>query len=266
MLTMGIDTGFENTKVVILRDGQVLAHAVLANGRRDLASSASQAMNQAVDQAGISLGAVEGIVATGDGGVHVSQAHGHALEALCCCRGAALLLPSAGTVLDMGAETCMAIRTQNGKLLNMARNDRCASGTGRILKAAAKILRIGLDELGARSLESQKEISINTPCAVFAESEIISRIHHQDRVEDIAKAVCMGLARRAHALILKVGQQGDVAVVGGCAANIGIRRALEQEMACGILIPDDPLIIGALGAALIATEKSREAGHDCLRS
>ena len=261
MFTMGIDAGFENTKALVLEDGEILAYAVLPNGSNALAAIADQTMDKAAVRAGISLDAIDNIIATGDGGAHVSQARGQAPEALCCCRGAALLLPSAGAVLDMGAETCMAISVNNGALLSVARNERCASGTGRSLKAAAKILGISLDEMGAIALESQKQISMNTTCAVFAESEIISRIHHKDRVEDIAMAVCRGLARRAHALILKVARQGGVAMVGGCAINTGIRRALEQEMDCPVLVPEDPLIVGALGAALIAGEKAGETGR-----
>ncbi len=258
MLNVGVDAGFENTKALILRDGVILADSVLPNGNRDLAAVTTEAINRAVDKAGISLGAVDRIIATGDGGAHVSQAHGRAPEALCCCRGAVMLMPSARTILDMGAETCMAIRSKQGNLLNVVRNERCASGTGRSLKAAAKILGTSLDEMGALSLLSKKEISINSTCAVFAESEIISKIHHKDRVEDIARAVFRGLARRAYSLVLKVGLKQDVAMVGGCANNVGILKSLEQELGCKILVPGDPLVIGALGAALIAEENGRE--------
>jgi predicted CoA-substrate-specific enzyme activase len=165
-------------------------------------------------------------------------------------------MPSASIVLDMGAETCMAIRIGKGGVpLNIVRNDRCASGTGRSLKMAAKMLGKSLDEMGALSLLSQEEISINNTCAVFAESEIISKIHNQYRVEDIAKAVFQGLARRAHSLIIKAGQEKDVAMVGGLADNAGMIRALQDELGCAVLVPDQPMIVGALGAALIAREK-----------
>ena len=254
MLSAGIDVGFENTKAVILRDGRVLAHAVAANGTQALGAVITRVLEQAAAQAGVPLESLERILATGDGREYATQAHGLAPEAQCCARGAASLLPTARTVLDMGAETGMAIRVGQGRPLNIVRNDRCASGTGRGLRAAAKILGRSLDEMSALSLRSTEEISIDSTCAVFAESEIISKIHGKHRVEDISRAVFRGLARRAHSLIVKVGQEPEVAMVGGVAQSLGMIRALEEELACRLLVPEEPLIVGALGAALLAGE------------
>lgn len=259
-MTAGIDVGFANTKAVILQDGEMLAFAVVPNGRQELGGVIQRALGEAAASAGVSADAPARLVATGDGRAYVSQALGQAGEARCCARGAALLLPSAPTVLDMGAETSMALRVGKGVPLNIVRNDRCASGTGRSLKTAAKILGRTLDELGALSLLSQEEISLDNTCAVFAESEIISKIHRQYRLEDIARAVFRGLARRAHSLLVKVGLEKDVAMVGGVAQNPGMRRALEEELGCPVLVPPEPMIVGALGAALLAADRAGEPG------
>jgi len=253
--SIGIDVGFENTKAVALRGGRVLAQVTLPNGRQALGSVISKALEEVRARARVSAGEVVCVMATGDGKAQVSAAQGQASEAQCCARGSAALLPSAHTILDMGAETCMVVRTRQGVPLNIVRNDRCASGTGRSLKMAAKMLGKSLDEMGALSLLSQEEISINNTCAVFAESEIISKIHNQYRVEDIAKAVFRGLAGRAHSLIGKAGREKDVAMVGGLAHNAGMIRALQDELGCAVLVPDQPMMVGALGAALIAQEK-----------
>ena len=38
----------------------------------------------------------------------------------------------------------------------------------------------------------------------------------------------------------------------GVAKNIGVKRCLEEELKLSILVPAEPQIMGALGAALIA--------------
>jgi predicted CoA-substrate-specific enzyme activase len=166
-------------------------------------------------------------------------------------------LPSADTVIDMGADKCLVVKCRDGKPLNTVRNDRCASGTGRFLKVAAKPLGVDVEEMGRLSLDSHKDVEINNTCAVFAESEIISLIHLKQHPEDIARAVFRGLARRVYTMIIKVDFKKDLVMVGGIAKNVGMVKAMEEQAGCHILIPEDPIIVGALGAALIASERNK---------
>ena len=39
---------------------------------------------------------------------------------------------------------------------------------------------------------------------------------------------------------------------GGVAKNVGVKRALVNEFGVDIIVPEEPQIIGALGAALLA--------------
>ncbi len=48
----------------------------------------------------------------------------------------------------------------------------------------------------------------------------------------------------------------EVVMSGGVAKNIGVVRALEDLMGVNIKVPEEPQIIGALGAALFAKELS----------
>ena len=49
-----------------------------------------------------------------------------------------------------------------------------------------------------------------------------------------------------------VGFKQAVVFTGGVAKNVGIKKALELEIGLEILIPPEPQIVGALGAALLA--------------
>ena len=142
-----------------------------------------------------------------------------------------------------------------GILLTTTRNDRCASGTGRFLRIAAEPLGVDPQEMGNLSLKSQKTVEINNTCAVFAESEIISLIHLKHRPEDIAKAVFRGLARRIFTLIMKVDFKPDLVMVGGVAKNAGMVKAMEEQAGCPVVVPEEPMIVGALGGALLAARR-----------
>jgi activator of 2-hydroxyglutaryl-CoA dehydratase len=51
----------------------------------------------------------------------------------------------------------------------------------------------------------------------------------------------------------------DVAITGGGAKNIGLVKALEARFGCAVLVPREPLITGALGAALIGRDMFTDA-------
>jgi activator of 2-hydroxyglutaryl-CoA dehydratase len=52
------------------------------------------------------------------------------------------------------------------------------------------------------------------------------------------------------------GLRERVTITGGVARNIGVVRALEEELETSIIVTKEPQIVGALGAALIAAEQS----------
>ncbi len=261
MISGGIDAGVENIKAVIVEDGQVLSHSVVPVGTQAVLAAGEAAFGEAVEKAGISASRVEYIIATGVSSESIPFAQDKASEASCCARGVTHLRPTTDTAIDMGADKCLVVRCRGGRLLNTARNDRCASGTGRFLKVAAKPLGMGVEEMGQLSLTSQNSVEINNTCAVFAESEIISLIHLKNRPEDIAKGVFRGLARRVYTLLIKVGFQNELVMVGGVAKNAGMVKAMEEQAGRSIWVPPAPILVGALGAALIAADRNGSPGR-----
>ena len=65
------------------------------------------------------------------------------------------------------------------------------------------------------------------------------------------------LAAQLNSLAERVGIERDYALVGGGARDIGLVRALEQVAGFDILVPDDPQLTAALGAAVVARERLR---------
>jgi benzoyl-CoA reductase subunit D len=173
-------------------------------------------------------------------------------------RGASYFMPSARTVIDVGAEEARGIRVdETGRVLDFAINEKCAAGTGAFIEAISRALEIPLEEMGALSLESKIEIPLNAQCVVFAESEVVSLIHAKTPKQDIVRAVHDAIASRIGSTVRRVGIENDVVLVGGMAHNPGFLNSLKRSLKTEITVPEDPDYVGATGAALEAAQKEK---------
>jgi activator of 2-hydroxyglutaryl-CoA dehydratase len=48
-------------------------------------------------------------------------------------------------------------------------------------------------------------------------------------------------------------------LTGGVAKNIGMVKAMKESLGCELLVPEEPLLTGALGAAILARENYMKA-------
>ncbi len=255
MITAGVDIGNQSVKVVVLDDNGILGKSCTII-TRDVPTESQQALEQALEEAGISREDIQYVVSTGIGKEEVPFADETASDLTCHTRGAQFEIPGARTIIDMGAENCrVSLCNEKGKLIDFAMNDKCASGTGVFLETVAKMMEIPLSELGPMSLKSEGEVSITTMCAVFAESEVVTEVHRGTPVQDIIKGCHDSIALRTTALVKRTGIEPDVVMTGGTAWNVGMVDAIKKQIETDVLVPSNPQIAGALGAAIIAREK-----------
>jgi len=135
---------------------------------------------------------------------------------------------------------------------NFVMNDKCAAGTGRFLEVMARVLDVDINEMGPMSLLGKEPCQISSTCTVFAESEMVSLRAEGKSREDIIAGIHRAMAHRIAIMGSSVGFKKDVVFTGGVAKNIGMRKALEDEIGSEILTPEEPQIMGALGAAVLA--------------
>ncbi len=160
------------------------------------------------------------------------------------------------TVIDVGAEEGRAIKIDDrGKVADFAINEKCAAGSGTFTEAMARALEVKLEKLGELSLKSTQAISMNAQCAVFAESEVVTLIHRKTPKADIARAIHDAIADRITSMVRRVGIEEKIALIGGVAKNVGFVHSLKNDLETDLIIPDDTQFVGALGAALVATDK-----------
>lgn len=253
--TMGVDIGSTASKSVILKDGkEIVGKAIIDVGAGT--SGPSRAIKEVLENAGLQKEDVSYIVATGYGRNALEEADFQMSELSCHAKGAYFLFPKVRTIIDIGGQDSKALKIDdNGMLENFVMNDKCAAGTGRFLDVIAKVLEVKLDDLQELDEKSTKDVAISSTCTVFAESEVISQLAKETKIEDIVKGIHTSIASRVGSLAKRVGIRDDVVMTGGVALNKGMIRALEKNI--GFKIHTSPYcqLNGALGAALFAYQK-----------
>jgi predicted CoA-substrate-specific enzyme activase len=255
LLVAGIDSGLHATKVVLTNNGEIISKTVLTPGLEDACAVAKRALKMAMDQCGLSGDSCNYILATGQGKSQITFADESTPDSICLARALYKVLPSVHTTLDIGSAHALVVKSSKGIATRAINSDKCAAGTGAYLDNVSAILGVPFETMGGISLKSTEKIEVSSLCAVFAESEIISLVHSKKRIEDILRGVYRGLAVRLYPHLLQVGLEKDIALVGGIAQDIGLRRAIEELLGYKIMLPEDPITIGALGAAMVAEEK-----------
>ena len=170
--------------------------------------------------------------------------------------GARDLCPQARTVLDIGGQDTKAIAlTPDGRVAKFDMNDRCAAGTGKFLEFMATALQVDLEAFGAFALQADKRIQINSMCTVFAESEATSLMARGETAANIAMGLHLAIVQRTAAMLRRVGLTPPLAFAGGVAHNPCVLKLLEETLQVPILVPEQPDLVGALGAALYGSKR-----------
>lgn len=252
MITAGVDVGAATAKTVIMSDGKILSHAVIPTGH-NVARAAEEVTKTALEQASLTMTDLDLIVSTGYGRNGVGFSHKTASEIICHAKGVNFLMKEARTVIDIGGQDSKVIGVRkDGTVNDFIMNDKCAAGTGRFLEVMANVLNLNIEEMGPTSLSSEEPCQISSTCTIFAETEMVSLRAEGRNREDLVAGIHKAVASRVVIMGKTVGYKEQVVFTGGVAKNVGVKRFIEAEIKLPILIPDEPQIMGALGAALLA--------------
>ncbi len=251
---MGIDIGSGTSKGVVTRDGELLAYHLLSSGV-NYRVVAQQLREELLAKAKLSPKDIAYIVATGQGSANVAFCNQQVTDIRGCARGISRIFPSVRTVIDVQAQSSQVIRlSESGQVINFVVSEKCAAGSGRFLEVIANVLQIDLKDIGALSLKSRNPVSFTTGCAVFGESEAISRVAEGSAKEDILAGVHQALADKISALIDRVGLERDCAISGGGGLDVGLIKRVEEKLGIKLLVPPQPQMVTAFGAAIMAEE------------
>jgi predicted CoA-substrate-specific enzyme activase len=276
MLTMGIDIGSRSSKCVILDDGQLLTYGSIETSP-NIAKTSQAVVDAAVHRSTglwgeyrmplpdvkvdhLKIEDMAFIVSTGYGRAVVPFAHKSITEISCHCRGAQWFVNGVSTVLDVGGQDSKGIRVgPQGDVADFVMNDKCAGGTGRFMEIVAEALHVPLSEIGPLSLKSKKDLPFSTTCAAFGRGAAVTMMKEGERKEDILAGLHDAVAKRVYSLVKRVGVENKFVITGGIGRNVGLVSRIERMLnGLKITLPQEPMIVGAVGAALFAHDRAKK--------
>ena len=252
---MGVDIGSGTTKGVITKDGKLLAYHLLRSGV-NYKMAAQKLREELLAKVGLLPEDIAHTITTGHGASSIPFSNQQVADIRCCAKGINIISPSVRTVIDVQGQSSQVIRlNEKGQVINFIVSEKCAAGSGRFLEIIADVLRLELKDIGPLSLKSENRVTFTTGCAVFGESEAVSRVSEGISKEDILAGVHKVLADKIAALVDRVGLEEQCAISGGGGLNVGLIKRVEEKLGVQLLVPSQPRFITALGAAIMAEQE-----------
>ena len=234
---MGIDIGSGTSKGVITKDGKLLAYHLLPSGV-NYGAVAQKLRQELLTEVDLSPEDIACTIVTGHGASGIPFGNQQVPDIRCCARGISSIFPSVRTVIDIQGMSSQVIRlNEEGRVTNFVVSEKCAAGSGRFLNIIANVLRIDLKDIGPLSLRSRNPVTFTTGCAVFGESEAISRVSEGISKEDILAGVHKALANKISSLLDRVGLEKECAISGGGGLNVGLIKSIEEKLGIQLLVP-----------------------------
>jgi benzoyl-CoA reductase subunit D len=259
MITVGMDLGTQKVKAVVLKGNAVISRGQAFSGFEPT-KAAEQAVEEALKKANLKLSDVAHFTATGSNMDMAPYTKNTVSMMGADAKAGVYLFPKARTIIDVGAEEARAVKCdEKGIMVDFVVNERCAAGAGAFIEAMARALEVKLEDMGPLSLKAERASPINASCVIFGESDVVSLIHRQESKPEIARAVFDAMADRVSSMVHRLGVNPDVVLIGGVAKDEGFVASLKRKLGVNVLIPDYPDFAGALGAALTAASRAKEA-------
>ena len=253
-IVAGLDVGHVYTKAVIMRGQEILGYRTVPTGF-DVVAAAETALNHALDNVGISRGELTGIVSTGIFRDMVKVPPLNVIttvpEYVADAKGAFFLNKNSRTVIDIGGNTHKAMHyDQNGNLLDVIQNDKCADGLGIFYTTIAKAIGLSEQEMSELALKSTKNVPIAIQCVLSAESEAIDLMCQGVGIADVADAVSKFMSERVAAMCTYLPLTKEIVVAGGLAKSPALIRHLSSLIKQEVSVVDPPEYVGAIGAVM----------------
>ena len=250
MIIIGIDAGVENTKVVVLKDNEVVGAATISTGGIDRPETAKKAFNEALESAGVSEKDVEQIIATGKGKFDIPFSTKRITETNALAQAVKYLDPNATVFMSLGAdETITATLGEEKPINEYAINQKCAAGIGTFLKYLSKRLELSLDDITPGLTDVP---AINDGCVVFAELDALSLLNSGVEPKLILASAINAAAVRAANVFNDITAENNKhpMLVGGLAKSAAFVDALQRALNIEFNVPDNAEFAGAIGAAI----------------
>jgi predicted CoA-substrate-specific enzyme activase len=261
---LGIDVGSISTNLVLIAPGGEVLFELYVRGSGNPIASLQEGLERTA-QCLTEDFRIDGVCTTGSGRTLVGAIVGADIvknEITAHARAAIHVFPEIQTIFEIGGQDSKVIVVRDRAVVDFAMNLVCAAGTGSFLDSQARRLDISIEELSSKSILSTNPTSIAGRCTVFAESDMIHKQQTGQNQKDILMGLCHALVRNYLTNVCRGKElKPPIIIQGGVSANKGICRAFREAMNCDIYVPPYNMVMGAYGAALIASEAGIQKTH-----
>ena len=272
---LGIDIGSTTIKMALLREGKFIRgdyrrhqaspievgrdmlktllygpHAPIADG--------SPLVMQPEDLLQVAL--------TGSVGMGYAERHGIGFEqeVVAAAEVVKRLYPEVHTLVDIGGEDSKMVFFPQGRIPDMRMNGNCAGGTGAFIDQTASLLGVKASELNSLAEKAQDIYPIASRCGVFSKTDVQNLISRSVPAADIAASMLNAVAIQVvSALSRGTDIEPKILLCGGPFTYIPelrkyLLRAIGIENRTDLLvIPDQPQLVPAIGAALLSEKQQK---------
>jgi predicted CoA-substrate-specific enzyme activase len=257
---LGLDVGSTTTKAVLIRRGDraLLASIYLRTNGDPVGASRScyRAIEEQIrDHAPPESVRIVGMGVCGSGraiaGLH-AMTPGVFNEITAHATAAVHFDSAVDTIFEIGGQDAKYTYITNGVPSDYAMNEACSAGTGSFLEESAwETMGIPMEQIAAEALKGRCPPNFNDQCAAFIASDIKNAIHEglapEDIVAGLVYSICMNYNNRVKGN-RPVGQK--VFMQGGVCYNRAVPLAMAALTGKEIIVPPEPGLMGAFGAAL----------------
>ncbi len=271
---LGIDSGSTTTKIVLSdTDGKIVADYYAKNNGNPI-QAVKEGLTEVIQDFRKNTGKEPNIIysaVTGYGEELIRSAFGidcGIVETMAHFRAARLLNKDVSFILDIGGQDMKAMFIEDGFLHNLVINEACSSGCGSFLSSFSDSLGIDIKDFAGIASKSNSPCDLGTRCTVFMGSKIKQALKEGASISDITAGLAYSVIKNCLYKMLRlrdISELGEnIVVQGGTFKNMAILRAFEKELGRKVYISDVPELMGALGAAIYASEKykAEKSGHN----
>ncbi|MCL2579796.1 MAG: acyl-CoA dehydratase activase [Oscillospiraceae bacterium] len=263
--SLGVDVGSVSTKgVVIDGDGNLLAEAYIAT-QADPIGAAKQIVASLEKQLGGGV-KVESVGVTGSARRLIGAmlgANAVKNEITAHAVGALARHPGVRTILEIGGQDSKIILIKGGVVVDYAMNTLCAAGTGAFLSSQAARMGMRVEEIAQAALRARHPAKIAARCTVFAESDLVHKAQAGHSKDDLMAGLCQAVVANYLSNVGKGKQiRPPIVFQGGVSKNGGVVRAFEEALSAEIHVDSDSHLMGAVGAAVLASKAQTGVSFD----
>ncbi|MBR1393974.1 MAG: 2-hydroxyglutaryl-CoA dehydratase, partial [Ruminococcus sp.] len=264
---LGIDAGSTTTKLVLITpDGKLLYQYYGSNKGQPLdviAAKLEEIYDLATDGLVIRSSAVTGygedLIKAGlgvDYGIVETVAH---------YKAAAYFCPDVDFIIDIGGQDIKCFKIKNNAIDSIMLNEACSSGCGSFIQTFAQAMGYEIADFARLGLFAKAPVELGSRCTVFMNSSVKQAQKDGASVEDISAGLSSSIIKNAIYKVIRaksVEELGkNIVVQGGTFLNDAVLRSFEIELGRNVIRPAIAGLMGALGCALFAKERSKNSGE-----